>query len=331
MADVENKKEKKIHIPKVEVGKNVSIGSIIKWAVALILFLFITNPSLIPFLPAETKESIKGTWTKLFGDVTKISGSVKINWATLFQVIAIILLMVVITKILALILSKLNPKSSKAKSLVSLLRSALYYITVLIAFFWCLSALGVNVSTIFASVGVLALIIGFGAQSLVEDLVTGIFLVFEDQFNVGDIIEVGGFRGTVESIGIRTTAIKDVGNNVKIINNSDLRNILNRSTAESFAVTTVSISYNQDIEAAEKVINEFLPQIRDKYPEIFKAVPQYVGVQQLGESGVELKFVAAVDEKDVFTAPRVLNREIKIAFDKAGIEIPFNQIVVHQA
>ena len=68
-----------------------------------------------------------------------------------------------------------------------------------------------------------------------------------------------------------------------------------------------------------------------EYPSIFKAVPQYVGVQQLGESGVELKFVAAVDEKDVFTAPRLLNREIKIAFDKAGIEIPFNQIVVHQA
>ena len=331
MADAENKKEKKFHIPKVEVGKNVSIGSIVKWVIVLILFLLITNPSLIPFLPAETKESIRGTWTKLFGDVTKISGSVKINWATLFQVIAIILLMVVITKVLALILSKITPKTSKAKSLISLLRSALYYITVLIGFFWCLSALGVNVSTIFASVGVLALIIGFGAQSLVEDLVTGIFLVFEDQFNVGDIIEVGGFRGTVESIGIRTTAIKDVGNNVKVINNSDLRNILNRSTAESFAVTTVSISYNQDIEKAEEVINAFLPQIRDKYPDIFKDVPKYVGVQQLGESGVELKFVAAVDEKDVFTAPRLLNREIKIAFDKAGIEIPFNQIVVHQA
>jgi len=331
MADGENKKEKKIKIPTIAGKKDVSIASIIKWGIVLILFLLITNPALIPFLPAETKQSIKGTWEKLFGDVTKVSGSIKVNWATLFQIIAIILLMVVITKVLALILSKISPKSSKGRSLVSLLRSALYYITVLIGFFWCLSALGVNVSTIFASVGVLALIIGFGAQSLVEDLVTGIFLVFEDQFNVGDIIEVGGFRGTVVSIGIRTTAIKDIGNNVKVINNSDLRNILNRSTSDSAAVTTVSISYKQDIEAAENVINGFLPQIREKYPDIFKEVPQYLGVQELGESGVQLKFVAAVDEKDVFAAPRILNREIKIAFDKAGIEIPFNQIVVHQA
>ena len=329
----DNKKEKKIKLPATKFSgpKTVKLGTVIKWAVILILFLVITNPALIPFLPAETKNSIRGTWEKLFGDVGKISKAVVVNWATLFQVIAIILLMIVITSLLAFILSKINPKSAKGKSLVSLLRSALYYITVLIAFFWCLSALGVNVSTIFASVGILALIIGFGAQSLVEDLVTGIFLVFEDQFNVGDIIEVGGFRGTVESIGIRTTSIKDVGNNVKVINNSDLRNILNRSTSDSFAVTTVSIPYSQDIEAAEEVIKEFLPRIREAYPEVFKADPKYVGVQELGESGMQLKFVAEVDEKDVFTAPRILNREIKIAFDKAGIEIPFNQIVVHQA
>ena len=148
---------------------------------------------------------------------------------------------------------------------------------------------------------------------------------------MGDIIEVSGFRGTVESIGIRTTAIRDVGNNVKIINNSDLRNILNRSTADSFAVTTVSVSYGAELERVEKVIAELLPGIKEKYPDIFVAVPKYSGVQELGESGVQLKFVAEVEEKNVFSAPRIMNREIKIAFDKAGIEIPFNQIVVHQA
>ena len=256
---MENGENKKKFDPKAlfdteKMKKSGTLGQAAKWLVILVLFLVITNPSIIPFLPEETKQSIRGTWEKLFGDVGKISKSVTINWATLFQVIAIILVMIVVTAVLAFVLSKLKPKSSKGKSIVSLLKSALYYITVLFGFFWCLSAMGVNVSTIFASVGILALIIGFGAQSLVEDLVTGIFLVFEDQFNVGDIIEVGGFRGTVESIGIRTTAIRDVGNNVKVINNSDLRNILNRSTADSFAVTTVSISYSQDLEAAERVI-----------------------------------------------------------------------------
>ena len=312
-------------LPKVKLSR------VIGWIVALILFLVITNPAMIPFLSPETKASLRGTWERVFGDVGKISGNLALNWSGLFQVIAIVLLMIALTGLISFTLERIRPRTPKGRSAVTLLRSAISYITTLVGFFWCLSAVGVNVSTIFASVGIVALIIGFGAQSLVEDLVTGIFLVFEDQFNVGDIIEVNGFRGTVQSIGIRTTAIRDVGNNVKVINNSDLRNILNRSTANSVAVTTVSISYGSDLEKVEPVIQAFLPSIREKYPEIFLEDPKYVGVQELGESGVVLKFVASVDEKNVFSAPRILNREIKVHFDKAGIEIPFPQVVVHQA
>ena len=307
------------------------LGKVIGGAIALVLFLIITNPSLIPFLSANTKASLKNIGSKLVGDVSKISGVLKINLVTLFQVIAIILMLFIITNLILFILNKLKPKKPKVKSAVSLAKSAISYIMTIIGIFWCLSALGVNLSTIFASVGILALIIGFGAQSLVEDLVTGIFLVFEDQFNVGDIIEVNGFRGTVDSIGIRATCIRDVGNNVKIINNSDLRNILNRSTADSYAVTTVSISYKENLEHVEEVVGEFLPKIREKYPEVFVKDPVYCGVQELAESGMLLKFVALVKESNIFTAPRLLNREIKLAFDKAGIEIPFNQIVVHNA
>lgn len=99
---------------------------------------------------------------------------------------------------------------------------------------------------------------------------------------------------TMESIGIRTTAIRDVGNNVKAINNSGLRNILNRSTADSVAVTNVSVSHNTDIEQVEKVIADFLSKIWEKYPNVFPTDPKYDGVQELGESGVMLKFMAEV-------------------------------------
>ena len=315
----------------VKERRRVNILQIVLWAVILIVFLLMTNPSLIPFLSSESKLKLKESWDKLFGDVGDIAKSVSISWVSLFQVIAIILAVILLSKILHFILDRLNPRSSKAKSIITLLRSASTYIIVLIGFFWCLSAIGVNISTIFASVGIFALIIGFGAQSLVEDLVTGIFLVFEDEFNVGDIIEVNGFRGTVESIGIRTTAIRDPGQNVKIINNSDLRNILNRSNADSFASTNVSIAYSSDIEKVEQVIAELMPKIREKYPDIFVADPRYLGVQELGDSGILLRFIGPVNEKNIFSAPRLMNREIKIAFDKAGIEIPFTQVVVHKA
>jgi len=308
----------------------VTIRRIILSLVLLVVFLLVTNPALVPFLPQETKAELSRTWSNVFGDVSQVASRISLSWVSLFEVIAIILLMVFLTSVLGFILEHLPAKSGKAKSAISLLRSALAYVTAIIGFFWCLAALGVNVGTIFAGVGLVALIVGFGAQSLVEDLVTGIFLVFEDEFNVGDIIEVNGSRGTVMSIGIRTTVISEPGNNLKIINNGDLRNILNRSSENSFAVTSVSVSYDTDIEYVEKVLEELMPQIQEKYPDIFLSTPKNLGIQTLGESGVEFKVLGEVNDKDIFGAPRILNREIKIAFDKAGIEIPFTQVVVHE-
>lgn len=312
-------------------GKTIKVTTIIKWAVILLVFLVITNPGIIPFLPESAKNTITTAWSNIFGDVERISNTFVFKWATIFQVVAIILMMILLTSIIRFIVQHVHPKSSKAKSALSLLNSAISYITAFLCFFWCLSAIGINLSTILASVGIVALIIGFGAQSLVEDLVTGIFLVFEDQFNVGDIIEVGGFRGVVDSIGIRTTSIRDMGGNIKIVNNSDLRNILNRSTAASFATTLVSVAYSTDLEKMEPKLKDFLPTLKDKYPEIFLEEPTYLGVQELGDSGVQLKIGARVHEKDIYKAPRIINREIKIFFDKNGIEIPFPQVVVHNS
>ena len=116
---------------------------------------------------------------------------------------------------------------------------------------WGLSILGVDLSTIVTAVGILALVVGFGAESLIADVVTGTFMLFENQYNVGDIVEVNGFRGTVQEIGIRTTSIMDAGGNVKIINNSDMKNILNRSDNASLAVSNIDVPYETDLEALE--------------------------------------------------------------------------------
>ena len=303
---------------------------ILLYAILLAAFLVVTNPTLLPFLSPEAKQSIGSVWRSLFGDVDSIASVLVLNWATLFKLVAMVLLLILLTAIAGLILSHIHPRSGKARSAVTLLQSAVSYFAALIGIFWGLSILGVGVSTIFASVGVLALVIGFGAESLVADVVTGVFLVFENQFNVGDIIEVGGFRGTVEQIGIRTTYIRDAGDNIKIINNSDLRNILNRSAAQSWAKTDVAVSYNEDLERVEKVLAELLPKIRAKYPEVFPNDPVYSGVQELADSGVVLRVTAVVREPDIYKAPRLLNRELKLGFDRAGIEIPFPQVVVHQ-
>ena len=327
-APSEQRNEQAEKTPQVKKRlSTVKLGTVIRWAVILILFLWITNPGLIPFLPQSARDSVRGTWQRIFGDVGKIADTFVLNWATVFQVIAIILMMILATALLRFIVQHIHAKNPKTRSFLTLINSALSYLTAIIGFFWCLSTLGVNLTAILASVGVLALIIGFGAQSLVEDLVTGVFLVFEDEFNVGDIIEAGGFRGTVESIGIRVTCLRDLGGNVKIINNSDLRNILNRSSQASWAATTVSVAYGTKIDELETKLAE----IRQKYPEIFLEDPKYSGVQELADSGIVLKFGGAVDEKNIYAAPRILNRELLVFFDRVGVQIPFPQVVVHRS
>ena len=315
---------------KEKFPKVTKPSTIIKWVIILVVFLIISNPTIIPFLSEETKAGLSETWKNVFGDVGNVTSVITLNWSTIFRVVAIIILMVVIAKISAFIIEKIKPKSGKGKSLQTLLRSAVNYIAVLITIFWCLAALGVNVSTLMAGAGIITLAISFGAQSLIEDVVTGIFLVFEDQFNVGDFIEVDGFRGTVENIGIRVTTVKGPGSNFKIINNSSIKNILNRSQQTSIATTTVSVAYKEDVRHVEQVLNDLFPKMREMYPEVFLEPPKNFGIDELGDSGVVFKIAAAINEKDLFTAPRIMNREIKIAFDEAGIEIPFPQVVVHQ-
>ena len=153
-------------------------------------------------------------------------------------------------------------------------------------------------------------------------------MVFESQYNVGDVIEVNGFLGTVTDIALRTTSITDFGGNIKIMNNSDVRNILNRSNEDSKAICDVGIAYEEDIEHVEEVLDKVLIATEKKYPAIFPEKPQYIGVQELGESSVTLRILAKVAEKDVFAARRILNREIKIGFEKENIFIPFPQLVV---
>ena len=167
------------------------------------------------------------------------------------EVLAMAAMVLFAVQLLRFLLSLIKPKERKGLTLISLFSSLLHYVAALVILCWGLSILGVNVNAIVASVGIVALIVGFGAESLVADVVTGIFLLFENQYNVGDIVEVNGFRGTVKEIGIRTTSIMDVGGNVKIINNSEMKNILNRSDNISRAVSDIAIPYETDLEALE--------------------------------------------------------------------------------
>ena len=226
--------------------------------------------------------------------------------------------------------AKLAFRTKKGKTLSRLLVSFFKWVIALCALFFTMDAWGANTTTMLASAGVVTLIIGLGSQSLVADILAGIFIVFEGEFQVGDIVIVDGWRGEVKEIGVRTTKLVDAGGNIKIVNNSEIKTIINQTQELSLAKAYVSVSYGARIEKIESVIADNLESFKEKIPAIVEG-PFYKGVSELGESGVTLLFVAKCNEGDIYQVQRDMNREIKIMFDDNGIEIPFNQLVVHMA
>ena len=257
-----------------------------------------------------------------------VGSLIDISFDKILKIIIAVDFIQVVGGVLIVVLSLFKNKSGRVGTMSTVLISIVKYSMRIIGFCWVLTIIGVNVSTIFASIGILALIIGFGAESLVADIVTGVFVLFENEYNIGDIIEVDGFRGTVTEIGIRTVSVQDSGGNIKIINNSDLKNIINRSNQKSTAVCDIGVAYETDLEEFDKLVIKIIDEITDRNPEAFKSGIKYLGVQELGDFSITLRFVAEAEENNVFATRRLLNKELKIAFDRHNVSIPFPQIEV---
>ncbi len=267
-----------------------------------------------------------GRFTGLVNALPKLS----FNAAHILNGILILLLLFICESIISFVLELLKPRLNRSRTMISLAKNILRYAVILIAICVILSMFSVDIGTILAGLGIIALIIGFGAESLIADVVTGLFILIDNQYNVGDIIEINGFRGTVTDVSVRTTVLTDVGGNVKIINNSDMKNILNRSDNTSRSVADFPIPYETDLEALEQKLPELLQSIYAAHPDVMKSVPQYLGVDALGDSAVTLKFVVEVAESDIYTGARVLNHDLFLGMRKLGIEVPFPQLDVHR-
>ena len=251
-------------------------------------------------------------------DFTELKAVFSLKLTALLKLAVMVLLVLLVSNLVIFILHGIKPRTHRGGSVLSLLSSLVKYVAGIIIVCQSLSLLGVNVGTIIASVGVLALVVGFSAESLIADVVIGAFMLLENQYNVGDIVEVNGFRGVVTKIGIRTTSITDGGGNVKIINNSEMKNILNRSDNNSWSVSDISIPYETDLEKLEAQLPALLE-------EIFRAR----GVQTLDASGIVLRFWVKVAEKNIYAGARALNRELLLGFRRLGVECPFPQMDVH--
>ena len=269
-----------------------------------------------PFLPVEGRHTV----------VNRIIALIP---AVIASITAIIFGYLVV-QLIGLIVTLLLPHvSNKAKTVLTLSRSLLKWIIIVGVIVVILQAFGVDTMTILAGLGILALAIGLGAQQIVSDVLAGFFIVFEAEFKVGDIITVDGWRGTVSDIGIRVTKITDASGNVKIVNNSDIKSVVNLTAELSVAFLTVSVDYAEDLHKVELVLRDNLDTIKEHVPAIVEG-PYYKGVTALGSSSVDLLLAATCKETDVYQVKRDINREIFLLFGQNNITIPFNQVTVSQ-
>ncbi|MBO4861721.1 MAG: mechanosensitive ion channel family protein [Firmicutes bacterium] len=319
--------DKKVKKPRKKGGP----GRIIAAVIIVIILLLIYFPELCFFLAPSQKEAVKlfnQTYLGKYLPMRTETGG--FDYMRLVALILMVLGCWAFYRIVMAILGLIKTKTRRGETLKGMLCNVIRYAVVIFGIIYGLNILGADVLTVIAGLGILALVIGFGAQSLIEDIFAGIFILFEGRFYVGDIISVDGFRGTVRSIGIVSTQIADVGGNIRIMNNSDIRVLTNLSDVSSVAVSIVSIAYGADLIKAEKVINELCDRLPSMYPEMFPERPHYMGVENLSDSSVDLKVTADVHESNIYNARRILNRELKLALDAGGIEIPFPQVVVWQ-
>ncbi len=194
-----------------------------------------------------------------------------------------------------------------------------------------LAQFNVSLAPLFAGAGVLGVALGFGAQSVVSDFLSGFFMLFEDQFGVGDVVDLGDASGTVENLSLRTTTIRDVNGTVWHIRNSEIRRVGNKSQLWSRAVLDIDVAYDTDLRRAEGIIQRVADELWHD-PDFTDGdiidPPEVWGVERLGADGVAIRLVVKTDPAEQWIVGRELRLRIKEALDEAGIEIPFPQRTV---
>ena len=212
-------------------------------------------------------------------------------------------------------------------ALSSVLRSVLSFVIWATAALMCLGEVGIDLGPLIAGAGVLGVAIGFGSQSLVRDFLSGAFILVEDQFGVGDIVDVGEASGTVEAVSLRTTRLRAIDGTVWHVPNGEIRRVGNMSQHWSRALLDIEVAYDTVVEHARSVIKRVADSVWAEDDGVLEE-PELWGVEQLGANGVMLRLVVKTTPSQQWRVSRELRERIKVAFDEEGIEIPFPQQTV---
>jgi small-conductance mechanosensitive channel len=225
----------------------------------------------------------------------------------------------------------MNEREKKAATVGKVARNTIRVIVWGAAGLMVLREFGVDIAPILAGVGIVGLAVGFGAQSLVKDFLAGIFILTENQFNVGDVIKTAGVSGLVERITLRATTLRDLEGRVHIVPNGSMGVVTNMTREWARCVIDVNVAYKENLDRVMDVLREIGDGLKTD-PEFAPSMTeplQILGVESLGESGVTIRVVFKTRPEQQWAVAREFRRRVKSVFDREGIEIPFPQRTVH--
>ncbi|WP_395693709.1 mechanosensitive ion channel family protein [Nocardioides sp.] len=218
----------------------------------------------------------------------------------------------------------------RAKTMGDLLKSVVTGLLIAVIGTMVLSELGVDIAPIIASAGIIGIALGFGAQSLVRDFLSGIFMIFEDQYGVGDVVDLGEASGTIEAVSLRVTRLRDLNGTVWYVPNGAIVRVGNMSQNWSRAVVDVNVGYHEDLVRAQQVLRDVAHDLwqDEDFKDVVIEEPEVTGVEVFGPDAVTLRVLIKTAPMEQWGVARALRQRIKARFDHEGIEIPLPQRVV---
>lgn len=224
---------------------------------------------------------------------------------------------------------KSDKKRGRRKTVLVLFKNISKYVIILITIISLLAIWHVNTTALITSIGALGVVIGLVFQDLLKDILVGISIIMEDTFSLGDYVEINGFKGEVINFNFKSTRLKSLTNEVRIISNRNITEVTNYSLNKIMLLINVNAPYEEEYDKVEKVLTEVVNNL--KKDELFDEIVLAPGIEELASSSVVYRISAILGIKDKFTAKRKILKEIKVTFDKNKISIPYTQIEVHNA
>jgi moderate conductance mechanosensitive channel len=224
-------------------------------------------------------------------------------------------------------------KEKRASTLTGLFSGTLNVFVIIVAIILLIGEVSPNLKTaLFTGAGLLSVAIGIGAKDLINDFINGIFIIIENQYRVGDVIQIAGLSGVVEDISIRTTVLRDLDGNRHHVPNGSIDTTSNMTLGFSRVNINIDVSYDTDIDKLESVVNEVGKELSEDetFKEKILSPPKFLRIDAFAKSSITIKIIADTTTGDQWDVKAELLRRIKKRFDKEKIEIPFPQVVVHQ-